>query len=95
MSIKKDIEAALRDGGTVQLNGVSYLYRWKEDWKGDQVDGLEVVFKYVCGVRGGKRYDLVARDYDGIIAEVSDRTKDYFAEVADTLGSNLSNGYRS
>lgn len=95
MSIKKEIMAAIdQDEATVKLNSISYLKRWRKDYKGADVDFMEITFSYVVGIKGGKRYLIQSRDYDGIVAEINQYTADYLKECAETAAKNLQAGYR-
>lgn len=94
MSIKKEIVAALRDGGTVKINNITHIDRWTIDGIGEPCDGLSITFDYVSGVRGGWTTDLKSRSYDEIIAEIECKTLEYFTMCAEACNSNLRNGYR-
>lgn len=93
MSIKEKIIAAVKsEAADVKINSVTQLRRWTRDGLGENVDRLEVHFDYIGGVKGGKSYEINARDYDGIVAEIDVCIKDYLSECADKMISNLKNG---
>lgn len=95
MSIKREIIAAIdQDEAVVQINSISYIRRWRKDYKGDDVDFMEIVFRYVVGIKGGETYLIKSRDYDGIVAEINQYTADYLKECAETAAKNLQAGYR-
>lgn len=95
MSIKKDIVKLINsESDTVKLNDISYLKRYRKDYLGNDVDVLQIVFRYVIGIKGGKYYDISARDYDGVVAEIDKLTHEYLAECADEAVKNIANGYR-
>lgn len=95
MSIKREIMEAINlDEATVQLNSISYIQRWRKDYKGSDVDCMEIRFKYVVGIKGGKTYLITARDYDGIVSEINQYTAEYLSECAETAAKNLQAGYR-
>lgn len=95
MSIKSEIVDLVKsEGGSVKINEIALLYRWTKDGLGEDVDGLHITFKYVCGVRGGWSKEIIARDYDGIIAEISAATETYMQMCAEKMISNLRAGYR-
>lgn len=94
MSIKKEVMKALKDGGIVKVNEVSYLRRWTEDALGNPCDGLALEFSYIIGANVCRTYNINARDYEGIIDEVCEKTNDYFSRCASAAASNLRAGYR-
>lgn len=94
MSIRKEVEKILKDGtGTVQINEIATLSRATENYVG-KIDILDLSFRYIGGVKGGKIYEIKARDYDGVVAEIEAATKDYMAKCADGLCAWLRNGCR-
>ncbi len=98
MSIKKDIIKMIDTNGmTVNLNRISHIYRQKvsrdEDILGREIDKITLVFKFVAGIKGGARYDIESRDYEGIIAEIQAYTIDYLMRCAEQANKNLENGY--
>ena len=95
MSIKSDITKMLNDGeGAVKISDIASLHHWTKTALGEPCDELEVKFKAMAGIKGGTRYPIKSRDYDGILKEVMDRTKEYFMECAYQSNKNLQNGYR-
>ena len=94
MSIKKEIMNALKNDGVVKINEVSYLKRWTKDGLNNPCDGLSLTFRYITGIKGGWVYDIDARNYEGIVDEICEKTKAYFADCAMTAASNLRAGYR-
>lgn len=80
--------------GKFVLNNISYLRRWKKSAIGESVDKLVVEFeKYQqCKFRAASK-EIVARDYNGIINEITIATKEYLQEVSDELCRNLKCGY--
>lgn len=94
MTLKKEILAALNsESATVKLNDISYLSRWTKSPLED-VDKLEITFQYITGIKGGRRYEIESRDYNGIIDEIEKYTAEYFADCAKQATSNIRNGYR-
>ena len=94
MTLKKEILAALKaKEAEVKLNNVSILHRWTESLDRD-VDGLAIYFHFISGIKGGRRYDIQSRDYDGIMDEIQKYTEEYFAECAKKTVENIRNGYR-
>ena len=95
MSIKLEITQMLKDGkGDVKISDIASLHHWTKTALDEPCDKLEVKFKAMAGVKGGMRYSIKSRDYDGILKEVMDRTKEYFMECAYQSNKNLQNGYR-
>ena len=95
MTFEQEIMEAIKaESADVKLNAITSLHRWTKDGMGEKVDRMDVHFDYVCGIKGGKNYEINSRDYDGIIKEVSDYTKDYLSKCADKMIQNLENGYR-
>ena len=93
--MKKEIIAMISKGnGSVKINDIATLHHWSEDAMGNKCDMMNLEFKYIGGVKGGKSYEVSARDYDGIISEVSTLIHKYMSECADAMVSNLKNGYR-
>lgn len=95
MSIKKDIVNALNEETAfVKLNEIAALHRWRKSALGEDVDRLEVSFKYISGVKGGWSFPIESRDYDGILDEVERYTREYMEMCAEAMAKNLRNGYR-
>ena len=93
--MKKEIMNALKaKEATVKINEICTLHRWTKDALGDEVDRLTVSFPYIVGIKGGKEYDIVARDYNGIIYEISECMGDYLTACAEEAAKNLRAGYR-
>lgn len=80
--------------GKFTLNNISYLRRWTKSAIGENVDKLVVEFKNINNVNFGKSSkEIIARDYDGIINEITIATKEYLQEVSNRLCNNLKCGY--
>lgn len=80
--------------GEFVLNNISYLRRWKKSAIGENVDKLVVEFENINNVNFGvASKEIVARDYNGIINEITIATKEYLQEVSNRLCSNLKCGY--
>nr|WP_294371228.1 hypothetical protein [uncultured Ruminococcus sp.] len=80
--------------GKFTLNNISYLRRWTKSAIGENVDKLVVEFKNINNVNFGKSSkEIIARDYDGIINEITVATKEYLQGVSDELCNNLKCGY--
>jgi hypothetical protein len=95
MSLRKEIKALLKaQEGITKVNDISYLKRWTENALGDKCDCLELRFDYLSGVKGGASYRIDARTYAGVMAEIEEVTRDYFAYCLDKTLSNLEAGYR-
>ena len=107
MSLKKDITALLNmnvtDAELNVMNPVEQTVRLApfatltmslfKDLHGQRVDCLVLDLKHIAGVSGGPHYEIISRDYEGIIAEASDRIKSYLDDVAEAAISNIKNGY--
>lgn len=82
------------DEGEFTLNNISYLRRWTKSAIGENVDKLVVEFKNINNVNFGKSSEeIIARDYDGIINEITIATKEYLQRVSDEFCKNLKCGY--
>ncbi len=80
--------------GKFVLNNISYLRRWTNSAIGENVDKLVVEFENINNVNFGvASKEIVARDYNGIINEITIATKEYLQEVSNRLCSNLKCGY--
>lgn len=80
--------------GEFVLNNISYLRRWTNSAIDENVDKLVVEFKNINNVNFGvASKEIVARDYNGIINEITIATKEYLQEVSNHLCSNLKCGY--
>lgn len=95
MSIRKEIEQALKEGhGVIRINDICNLAYSTYMYDGKQRTLLMCLFDFVTSVKGGKAYEIESRDYDGIIAEVGARTQEYLAQCAEAAIKNMNNGYR-
>lgn len=80
--------------GEFVLNNISYLRRWTNSAIGENVDKLVVEFENINNVNFGvASKEIVARDYNGIINEITIATKEYLQKVSNRLCSNLKCGY--
>lgn len=96
--MKKEIMALIHgNGGNYALNNICYLsYTPKPDLIGFSGDSLAIYFYPVNGVDYGySSVGVTSRDYDGIMREVADATRDYLSRVADKLRRDLDAGYNS
>ena len=92
--MKKQIKNLLgATDSTLEINAISYLHRWTIDLLNEPCDRLDITFRFVTGIRGGRTYSITARDYDGILDEIEKYTKLYFDECAARTINNLRNGY--
>ena len=91
--MKKEILNLIESNeGKFVLNNISYLRRWKKSAIGESVDKL--VVEFINNVNFGvASKEIVARDYNGIISEITIATKQYLQEVSDELCRNLKCGY--
>ena len=95
MTLKKDIMNLLNAKyNSVQINNIARLTRWTKDAFGKDVDRMTLTFSYVCGVNGGQTFDIVSRDYDGIVNEIAECTKVYMENCTEQMIRNMRNGYR-
>lgn len=80
--------------GEFVLNNISYLRRWTNSAIGENVDKLVVEFENINNVNFGvASKEIVARDYNGIINEITIAQKEYLQEVSNRLCSDLKCGY--
>ena len=93
--MKKEILNLIESNeGEFVLNNISYLRRWKKSAIGESVDKLVVEFENINNVNFGMASrEIVSRDYNGIINEITIATKEYLQEVSNRLCSNLKCGY--
>jgi hypothetical protein len=93
--MKKEILNLIESNkGEFVLNNISYLRRWKKSAIGESVDKLVIEFENINNVNFGvASKEIVARDYNGIINEITIATKEYLQEVSDELCRNLKCGY--
>lgn len=93
--MKKEILSLIESNeGKFVLNNISYLRRWKKSAIGENVDKLVIEFENINNVNFGvASKEIVARDYNGIINEITIATKEYLQEVSNRLCSNLKCGY--
>lgn len=95
MSLKKEIMAALKaEWAVVKINGISRLTRYQKDALGKDVDKMMIDFDYITGAKGGWSCPIKARDYDGILEEIGNATKEYLEMVAEQAIKNMKAGYR-
>lgn len=86
MSIKSDIERILKDGhGIVTINDYSYIDRWTRNALGEPCDLMEFSIGNLAGYRGRKGYMIKSRDYEGIITEIMEYTKDFLQDCTEIL----------
>ena len=95
--MKKEIMNLVNsEEGTFRINNISYLKRWTKDAMGCKVDRLTLEFDSINHVRFSiYNTEIIARDYEGIIAECQELTTRFLAEVERTLFKNLGAGYRN
>lgn len=93
--MKKEILNLIESNeGEFVLNNISYLRRWKKSAIGESVDKLVVEFENINNVNFGvASKEIVARDYNGIINEITIATKEYLQKMSDELCRNLKCGY--
>lgn len=75
------------------LNNISRLNRWTRNALNEPCDCLEIEFKFVTGIKGGRSYPITARNYDGVMIEIEMYTRQYLAECVDQTIKNIKNGY--
>lgn len=82
------------DGKTIKIGTIGDLRRWTLTALGEEVDALAVRI-YPLGGHGqtGKNVIVVARDYEGILAEVADDVKKVFSGAGDFFSNAIKNGY--
>lgn len=82
------------DDKTVKIGAIGELRRWTLTALGEEVDALAVSI-YPLGGYGktGKTIPIVARDYEGILAEVADAVKKAFGDAGDFLADSIKSGY--
>lgn len=96
--MKKRLERLLnQEDGVMTLNTISKLHRWQIDPVTQiKVDRLELAFSTMNDARiFGGRYEIEARDPDGIIEEICHRTSEYLFTRAEALNSDIRAGYTS
>lgn len=95
--MKKEILDLIKsDEGQFVLNNISHLKRWTKSGIGENVDKLVVEFKNINNVNFGySSKEIVSRDFDEIIKEITIATQEYLQEVSNELCRNLKNGYRN
>lgn len=93
--MKKEILNLIESNeGEFVLNNISHLRRWTNSAIGENVDKLVIEFENIDNVNFGvASKEIVARDYNGIINEITIATKEYLQEVSNRLCSNLKCGY--
>ncbi len=93
--MKKDIMKIVETEGTFRLNKISKLRRWQKDIIYDEkVDEFEIDFDSINGIYIGYSKKIVSRDYEGIIEECKEATKEYFERASEQFTKALSAGYR-
>lgn len=91
--MKKQIEALLKNNGLIS-DSFSTLSRWTKDALGSEVDRLELRINPVGGVEFSKCFEIAARDADGVVTEVSERTAQAFAEIGEEIARMIKNGVK-
>ena len=80
--------------GTFRLNNICYLKRWTTNGLGIQVDKLALEFDNINGVCFYiDNVEILARDYEGIIAECQELQTRFLQEVETRLFSWMGAGY--
>ena len=82
------------DDKTLKIGAIGELRRWTLSALGEEVDALAVSI-YPLGGYGktSKTVLIVARDYDGVLAEVADAVKKAFSDAGDFFASSIKGGY--
>ena len=82
------------DDKTIKIGSIGELRRWTLTALGDEVDALAISV-YPLGGYGktGKTIIIMARDYEGILAEVADAVKKAFSGAGDFFANSIKSGY--
>lgn len=82
------------DDKAIKIGSIGELRRWTLTALGEEVDALAVSI-YPLGGYGktGKTIIIVARDYEGILAEVADAVKKAFSDAGDFFANSIKSGY--
>lgn len=89
--MKKEIMQLIEsEDATLQINKYCRLHRWTKSVS-QEVDRLEVVFSITNMF--SHTYEIKARDWRGIVAEVQEAQTKAFADAADAYNKQLGNGY--
>lgn len=93
--MKKDIMNLVNsENGSLRINHIAQLKRWKTDAIGNKVDCLEIVFDNINGVNYPGNMLIKSRSYNDIITECAACIEQYMNGIANRLISDLRNGYR-
>lgn len=95
--MKKEIMNLINsEQGIFRLNNISYLHRWTKNAIGNDVDMLMLEFDTINNVSmGGRNFDVLSRDFEGIIEECQKITSEYLLSVSEELCKNMRSGYRN
>lgn len=91
---KKDFNELLKkDYGTLKINEICYINRWKTDALGQDVDKLQIVFNNPCGAYGDHSEYIKARDFQEAKKEIS-KIMDFYIKFyfADFVVKRFLNG---
>lgn len=92
--MKKEINALLNaTEGSLRLNSIASLDRWKLDALGEEVDRLRIKFARINGVEYSGAYEVKARDTEGIINECCAAIDDFCQKLAGQMTKQLRAGY--
>lgn len=93
--MKKEINQLLNcKHGSFRINNFSVLMRAQENPFGEKIDVLLLSFDILNGVSFSECNAIInSRDFDGIIHECAELTKQYFEYVADKTAKELVSGY--
>lgn len=82
------------DDKTIKIGAIGELRRWTLSALGEEVDALAVSV-YPLGGYGktGKTIIIMARDYEGILAEVADAVKKAFSDAGECFANSIKSGY--
>lgn len=90
MTLRQSFDTMMAQGhGYVRLNNLSGLERVTMDAFGRPCDGLFLRFLYVGGMKDNGMYSIEARDFDAVLMEVCECTKDYLSKCAIFLNMDL------
>lgn len=90
--MKKEINHLLEsENASLKVNNYCTLHRWTKDILNNDVDRLVATFSITH--YSSHSYEIKARDWQGIVAEVQESQTKAFTASADELNKQLANGY--
>lgn len=76
-----------------KINAISTIRRITENYIGAPVDCLYIEFDCMPGIAYAKEYEIKARTIAGVMEEIKNYTREYFAECANNVCYEVDMGH--